>query len=489
MIVNVQLRADKEFEIKKQYDKVYKDQEYEPEKIYYTNKDGITLRYEVLSEKDRTVSLVGIGERENAKFADIVSLQPRIEFEDKNKKDSMFVWIVANKYEVIAHPVYFKHRNYVVNDSIVTDTIRIDSVIYKNNDRKKAYKVMCIKHFCDTTCKCISVPNGVRYIANGAFSYCINLKHISLPNTIQYVGSSVFEYCVNLDTIDFPSTYFADGGAGILESSPYFSDKDNELLYLGNKIHYYKGDINDVVSLHIKNGTKYMDRGEFEDFVNLKSVIMPTSLTELAIDGFKNCHSLEQVELSDSLKIIPEGLFENCKTLKTIKLPDGLQKIGAYAFNGCLALDSIFIPNSVIAISGGAFHTTAWYANKPDGMVYINKVLYDHKGVLYGNCADTIKNGTQKICDWAFSSQPNLVALRLPKSIIEIGNYVFRASPKFRKIIMFGDKPPKIKRFTFNNNRISVYVPDKSMEVYKSHEYWGKMDIKPMSELSKGKIE
>ena len=54
------------------------------------------------------------------------------------------------------------------------------------------------------------------------------------------------------------------------------------------------------------------------------------------------------------------------------------------------SLANISIPDSVISIGENAFEGTAWYNNKPNGLVYIGKVAYKLKNTSAKN-AKTVK--------------------------------------------------------------------------------------------------
>ena len=100
--------------------------------------------------------------------------------------------------------------------------------------------------------------------------------------------------------------------------------------------------------------------------------------------------------------------------------------IGTYAFYGCSGLTSIEIPNSVTSIGVSAFHSTAWYNNNPDGIVYIGKILYDYKGTMPANTSITIKEGTLGITASAFYGCSGLTSIEIPNSVTNIGSEAFR---------------------------------------------------------------
>ena len=82
-----------------------------------------------------------------------------------------------------------------------------------------------------------------------------------------------------------------------------------------------------------------------ESLVNntkIKSVTLPSSITDVGYYSFSGCTSLAEVDLSQTkLTSIPNGLFKGCTSLKTIKLPSTITSIGDEAFYDCRSLTNI----------------------------------------------------------------------------------------------------------------------------------------------------
>ena len=96
-------------------------------------------------------------------------------------------------------------------------------------------------------------------------------------------------------------------------------------------------------------------RAAFGKCENLKSVILPDSLSEIEPLMFIDCKRLERVALPRELKIIKRMAFYQCKTLVNIFF-ENLSVIGANAFEGCCSLEKLELPSKLQRIGDRAFY-------------------------------------------------------------------------------------------------------------------------------------
>lgn len=112
----------------------------------------------------------------------------------------------------------------------------------------------------------------------------------------------------------------------------------------------YSGDI--VIPAKVAyNGEIYnvtaIGGSAFKDCVNLHSLIIPNSVTNIYTDAFKGCTGLSEITLSNALTVLGDEIFEGCSSLRTIDIPEGVTTIGEWAFRDCKSLASISLPSTV----------------------------------------------------------------------------------------------------------------------------------------------
>lgn len=248
-----------------------------------------------------------------------------------------------------------------------------------------------------------------------------------------------------------------------------------------------------------------------------------TSVDTYGTIGFSNCR--KKVILLENITIIGNHAFSNCSKLNSIDLTYciNLTKIGNFAFSQCLNLKNIYIPKNVSEIVYTAFHN----CNNLKAITVNESNIYfsSENGVLYNKNKSSllkypsakeetffsIPNSVTTINDNAFSYCENLENIAIPDSVtsigmtnfyrcsgltsVTIGNRVtnievsaFYGCTSLSEITVLAETPPIIQSGAFNNgpdNRV-FYVPDASVDVYKTATNWVKYadQIQPLS--SKG---
>ncbi len=157
---------------------------------------------------------------------------------------------------------------------------------------------------------------------------------------------------------------------------------------------------------------------------NATSIVVPSCVTEIEEEAFKDCAELTSVVINDSVKNIGVGAFNGCAKLRTVTLPSSLKRIENSTFGGCSSLEEIDIPDTVFYVGASAFSGCASLKSVvlPVGVTELNNYLFD-------GCASLesveIKGAVTSINYWAFYGCAKLTDFDIPSSVTEIGQLAF----------------------------------------------------------------
>ncbi len=173
----------------------------------------------------------------------------------------------------------------------------------------------------------ITIPVGVKNIGDGAFFFCNNLKNINIPEGIESIGVRAFQGCVNIKDLSFPQS-------------------------LKNIDWCAFNSCNGLEEVILPKSIKTLGFGAFAECANLNKVIIPGTLEVIEEGVFYKCKNLEEVMISEGVKTIKEppraqgyidpslanGAFRGCSNLKTIIIPKSITSIGEVSFDECVTI-------------------------------------------------------------------------------------------------------------------------------------------------------
>ncbi len=186
----------------------------------------------------------------------------------------------------------------------------------------------------------------------------------------------------------------------------------------------------DIKSIIIPNTVTKICKNAFYECDSLISITLPDSITSIEESAFSKCSSLKKIKLPKHITRIEAKTFEDCKKLNKIIIPDGVTIICELAFCNCESLSSINIPKSVINIESCAFAGCKGLQDK-NGFVIVNNTLFDYYG---NNETIYIPQTVTAIDNIVFFENETLETIILPKGLKKIGASAFYGCKKLKNI-------------------------------------------------------
>lgn len=235
----------------------------------------------------------------------------------------------------------------------------------------------------------VTVPKGVTYIGDNAFSSCGKLAAVKMSEGITYIGSMAFSYCKSLTSIELPE------GISAVNELLFFDCNSLVCITIPSSVTSIDEDafsgISKVIELYNFSSVKILNNLEGQDFkdalyvdaMHIYSSADEESKLSMTDDGYivyKNTetgkyylvgYTGDSVELTlpenidgyayeiykyafyatDIVKVtIPEGVtainneaFSSCYELTDAVISDSVKKIGDYAFDGCYSLETMIL--------------------------------------------------------------------------------------------------------------------------------------------------
>lgn len=179
-------------------------------------------------------------------------------------------------------------------------------------------------------------------------------------------------------------------------------------------------------------------------------LVFPEDAVFIGINLISNTYNKGVGRLIFDIDITNIGsIFSNCNSLTHIILPVGVKEISK-TFNSCINLRSIILPNTLITIGSDTF----------SGCNSLTSI--------------TIPNNIKSIDSGAFSGCSSLTSITIPNSVKSIGYEAFAFCSSLVSVYCKPTIPPSGAGYMFTSNAANrkIYVPQSSVDTYKSTSGW-----------------
>lgn len=191
------------------------------------------------------------------------------------------------------------------------------------------------------------------------------------------------------------------------------------------------------------------------------SVTIPPTVTTIGDRAFYECTNLATISVSPNTVRIGEQAFKytawynaqpdgpvyvnsvlcsykgKAKPNTSLVVKEGTISVSPLACAYDKNITDISLPTTIRWVSD-AFYATGWYDNQPDGVLYINSVLYGYKGSMPVGTKIDVREGTTVIAADAFYTfiDQEITAVTFPNSLRFINESAFYASSKLTSVVI-----------------------------------------------------
>lgn len=258
----------------------------------------------------------------------------------------------------------------------------------------------------------IEIGAGVTEIGPSAF-YGSGLTSIIIPNNVITLGKAVLRNCDSLSQITLPNSI-----SELPEEFLYDADSLQTISLPSSleKIHKSCFALSTLSAITIPQSVTRIEETAFDGCMQLATVNFQSNSQLIYIGNFvfRNCDSLETIDLPEGLTLMNQGLFYQCDLLNSVSLPSTLSEIQQNAFYGCKNLTTISLPATVTLIGSNAF-----------------KDCWNLSNFTFGPSAseDFSESAITALGTSVFSNCYSLEEIKLPENLRSIGNSTFRMFP------------------------------------------------------------
>ena len=291
----------------------------------------------------------------------------------------------------------------------------------------------------------------------------------------------------NLSVLDLSEAKIIKGGSFYYVSEDFYYDE-----------HYYTTD--DVIgsytfykcrnlkSLKLPSGVTEIGSSAFEDCSNLTSLTIPSGVTEIGSSAFKGCTGLTSLSLPSGVTEIGSSAFEDCRGLTSLSLPSGITKIGSSIFYGCSGLTSLTLPSSITEIGSYAFGGCSGLTSLtlPSGITEIDSDAFkgctglkDVNFYINGDFETYLKKNHPRIgvgCGIKYYlNDEEITSIVVPSSVTTLGMYAFQRCSNLLSVYVSWPTPiSAYKTFSETNlGKCTLYVPQGKEQDYWLADVWG----------------
>ena len=371
----------------------------------------------------------------------------------------------------------------------------------------------------------IAFPESLTRINGGAFYGCSSLREVVLKEGFTaFSRNNIFQDCTSLLYVKLPSTLKSNLTEGIFRGCTSLlkvEGLENSQIPIIQGSAFY--DCSALTEIAFPASLTSIENDAFYGCSALTEIAFPASLTSIGNDAFRDCTSLVTASGLGytQLTSIGNDAFNGCSALTEIAFPASLTSIGNFAFrgctslvtasglgdtqltsiggsafNGCSALTEIAFPASLTSIGNSAFSKTVIYGEFTfENLQTLGSRAFENTKVSKMKFPSLVSSEASSNFEGIFSYCTNLVLVDIGDKCTTIksnsfGRFVGTSGNDITFIIR-AITPPELADRLISTQWVRakigvIYVPDESLEAYKTATNWSYYAdiLKPLSEYT-----
>lgn len=199
----------------------------------------------------------------------------------------------------------------------------------------------------------------------------------------------------------------------------------------------YKGSDTTIEIPRLMDGLRVVSISDnaFKNCESITNVILPNTIESIGTSAFSGCSSLKEINIPDSVTEIGEKAFYNCSALEIINEIERVETVGAEAFSGCSSLQQIAFGTYLDTIGDSAFSGCAALQKIVlcEGVTEIGTYAFDYCTSLIDI---TLPTTLTSLGLGAFRHAEKLKTIKIPESLTEIPNVAFQYCTSLNTIVL-----------------------------------------------------
>ncbi|KAL7714155.1 hypothetical protein QTN25_008227 [Entamoeba marina] len=324
---------------------------------------------------------------------------------------------------------------------------------------------------CERDLNSIIIPTSVTALNDNCFDHCESLTSLSIPSTVKRIGMNCFRGCEKLSQLSLPlnenNTYPFK-----LSYHDYKTLKrcniDCDKIEFSDLFYHQSIPTNIPVTLNILFGT--FTTSIQSNIISLKqnhlskdisSIVIPTTVTYLCDECFKNYLKLQSITIPTSIKYVGKHLIDGCTSLNEVNYEGNWDNI-IVSYNDHLefnrkglSFNSIeytnddkikygnVIPSIVHSLHHSYYNRSVEMIHIPTHITSLDNHMFKTKTNKYGFCVDcsrlqsvTIPTSIKTIPKHCFSLCRVLTNVSLPSTLTSIKKKSFSNCISLESIII-----------------------------------------------------